>query len=330
MDEFVFLEEKGARSLSLRQIMFVSTVVLLSGLMIFKVYAFFRENAVAEERQVVAKVKAGIDRYYIESVSGSRSPLYPAVLDSAHPGHASEENNLFSNVLVYPGLTEKQWRKVTDHVYQGPSQVFYMYQPLSGEFNEQELVSQAVAKSLKIASPEVNAELISRLRDQNVIIFPDGKKLIGSAVVLIPHLNGSSSLQGQSRSEEIFPYLCGRRVKAEISAQAQGLAGAFEFGYYAVNPVNNKKVMVPLFGAPDKSAVITEASIESAGAVGFYVSPDGAGRVFYYTQSKENPGHQQRIRVYPNDAFAKLTFACELGPDEKDKDFQDLMITVSY
>ncbi|MFH1768535.1 MAG: hypothetical protein ABH858_05190 [Candidatus Omnitrophota bacterium] len=100
--------------------------------------ASFREEAVAAvEAQNVAMIRIGINRYYIDSILSSRSPLYAETLDGAAIGSFSSwENPFFTAILHAPGLVQGGWTKLNDVRYRAPGGDVYSYDPVNGSFTE--------------------------------------------------------------------------------------------------------------------------------------------------------------------------------------------------
>ena len=83
------------------------------------------------ELATVGAVRSGLYNYYIQSQMIKRSPLYPALLDSAANGPVSNSNPFFTNVLSMSAL--RDWQK-TELAYAGPTSTVYTYNPSTGTF----------------------------------------------------------------------------------------------------------------------------------------------------------------------------------------------------
>ncbi len=208
-------DKKIFREFTFREAVLIVTVVISVVLVLFKINSFFMENILASEKQTVAAIKVGIGNYFIESATKGRIPLYPASLDGALHNFASEKNPFFTHILAYPGVTSK-WRKLLPMVYQGPNGSLYFYNPLSGDFAEKMLLSEKLMRLLGISPKKITADLVNQLLAQSVIIFADGKKLVGGALVLVPRLNGKFILKGQETDIETFSNLQGDLISRII------------------------------------------------------------------------------------------------------------------
>ena len=83
------------------------------------------------ELSIIGAVKSGIHNYYAESLTLSRLPRYPVVLDNATNGPVSGSNQFFTNVLSMSALYD--WQK-TGLAYAGPTSTVYTYNPSTGTF----------------------------------------------------------------------------------------------------------------------------------------------------------------------------------------------------
>jgi prepilin-type N-terminal cleavage/methylation domain-containing protein len=83
------------------------------------------------ELATVGAVRSGLYNYYIQSQMIKRSPLYPALLDSATNGAVSSLNPFFTNVLSISAL--RDWQK-SGLAYAGPTSTVYTYNPGTGTF----------------------------------------------------------------------------------------------------------------------------------------------------------------------------------------------------
>ena len=110
-------------------------VILVIGIIaVIAIPVFFSLQDEAKQKSelsIVGAVKSGIHNYYAESLTLSRSPLYPAVLDNATDGSVSDSNQFFTNVLSMSALNN--WQK-TGLAYAGPTSTVYNYNPATGTF----------------------------------------------------------------------------------------------------------------------------------------------------------------------------------------------------
>jgi prepilin-type N-terminal cleavage/methylation domain-containing protein len=86
----------------------------------------------ATELNAVGAVRTGISLYDAESATKSRTPRFPAVLDTAPDGDVSPTSPFFSNVLSQP--VRSNWVK-SGLSYLGPAGNIYTYNPATGIFD---------------------------------------------------------------------------------------------------------------------------------------------------------------------------------------------------
>jgi hypothetical protein len=317
------------RGLPPREIVVIVTVVILVVLVLSKVNSFFRENILVGEKQTVADIKVGIGKYFLESATKGRSPLYPASLDSALNKFVSKKNPFFTNILAYPGVTSNKWRKLLPSVYQGPSGSLYFYASLSGDFAEKTILSEKIMHLLGISLKKITADLVSQLISQTVVIFADGKRLVGGAVVQVPRLNGKFILKGEDSGAETFSYLQGN-LQAEITSELSASGPKIKFGYYTIDPASAEKKLYEIFDGSETPGAIKSFSINPGKLVGFYSSTANGTTHTYYSQKDNNPDKFDHFCIYQNNALRKITLACEESFEDGNRDYQDMMVTVSY
>ena len=308
-------------------IMTIATLGILAAVAIPKFFGFQEEARQAAEEQVVAGVRSGISTYFIGSLTSGRSPLYPEKLDEAANSFASGGNPFFTYILASPGLIDKSWRKLSDSIYQGPGITFYFYDPATGNFQNRIVLTSDILSLLGMPPAAITAGLISQMGSENIITFPDGKKLIGGSTVLVPRAGTEPRLEGAYNFTETFSNLQGN-IQAEITGEYAGYAMQNRFGYYTIDPVTGAKTLHQIFAGPDTLGAVRNFTVNPGETVGFYFStPQGHT---YYTQKNSNPDKVEHLRVYQNDSLRKITVGCEDLIGGGDRDFQDMIITISY
>jgi len=321
-------DKKIFREFTFREIALIVAVVISLGLVLVKINSFFMENILAGEKQTVAAIKVGIGNYFIESATKGRSPLSPVLLDGAPNNFASEKNPFFTNILAYPGVTSK-WRKLLPTVYQGPGESLYFYNPVSGDFSEKMILSEKLMRLLGISSKKITGDLVNQLLTQSVIIFSDGKKLAGGALVLVPRLNGKFSLKGQEVNAETFSNLGGDLQAEKISElSAPGLK--VKFGYYTTGPAKAEKTLYEIFNGSEHPGAVKSFSIAPGESVGFYSSITNDAANTYYSEKDINPDKIKHFCIYRNDVLRKIIVACKVTVDGRNRDYQDTLVMISY
>jgi hypothetical protein len=321
---------KRLKELKSRQILLVATVAISVILGLTKLVGFFKEAIRAGEKQTVASIKVGINRYFIESASLGRTPLYPETLDGALNSQASGKNPFFINVLAFPGITSGKWRKLLPTVYQGPSLDLYFYEPLSGDFSEKKILPDKIARLLGINQNQISGDLISQLYSRCSIPFADGKRLVGGAVVWVSRSKNNFVLKGEDSQEKTFSFLQGDLL-AEITTDLAVPVSQTKFGYYTFEPNTRNKTLYEIFDGQEVPGIIKSFSIEPGSLVGFYcMTTDGKNNIIYYSQKENNLDKFDHLRIYQNKVFRKITVACETSWGGEEKDYQDMMVTISY
>lgn len=108
-------------------------IVAIVAIIAFEKMIDLRTNAVAaSEKSVAGSVTTGILLYRTQSTTYGRTPLYPATLDSANIGPASQSNILFGTVLTQ-GM-QSEWTKNASDRYTGPANGVYQYDSTTGNF----------------------------------------------------------------------------------------------------------------------------------------------------------------------------------------------------
>lgn len=311
----------------LEVIMTIAILGILAAVAIPRFFSFQEEAKKAAEEQVVGGVRTGISTYYLQSLTSGRTPLYPAKLDEATNSFASGGNPFFIYVLASPGLIDKSWRKLSDTIYQGLGLTFYFYDSATGNFQDRIVLAGDVLSLLGLSPTAITASLINQMGSENIITFPDGKELIGGSAVLIPKSGGEPSLAGTYNFTETFSNLQGN-IQAEITGEYAGYAMQNRFGYYNIDPVTGAKTLHQIFAGPDTLGAERNFTVNPGETAGFYFStPEG---YTYYTQKSSNPDNVEHLRVYQNDSLRKITVGCEDLIGGGDKDYQDMIVTISY
>ncbi len=117
-------------------IMVIVIIGLLSAVVVPK-YGDIKSNAqTAAESGAVSAIRSGIGLVHMTNlVQGSDT--YPAALDSAATGKASETNKLFTNVID-DGVSDTNWEKINATTYKyNPTGNSYVYNSTTGKFTKQ-------------------------------------------------------------------------------------------------------------------------------------------------------------------------------------------------
>jgi len=113
----------------------LTIIVVVIGVLAVIALPFFldlrQESLQSAEDGVVGAVRSGIYNYLSESELLERLPRYPATLDDADNGAASEINPFYSFVLT--NAIEGEWSKA-GLTYTGPADGIYNYIPTTGQF----------------------------------------------------------------------------------------------------------------------------------------------------------------------------------------------------
>jgi hypothetical protein len=317
------------KKLTPKEISIIVFCVIIVIFLFSKTIEFLREGDIASEKQIIAGVKVGLNRYYIESSTKNNMSLRPQTLDGAELGYASEKNPFFTNVLAFPGVTFSKWRKLLPNVYQGPSLSFYFYDPVSGDFVEQKLLPKKIVRLLNITEDKISADFVMQLKTRPVINFVDGKQLIGGAVVLTPGIRRDPVLTGEESETELFSGFK-QELEAEIAAEFSSIANQIKFGYYKIEQATNKKIICQIFEGLDSVGIRKSFSVDPKDEIGFYFSITNEPKDTFFTQSSDNPDKSKHIRVFRNETLRKITFVFEQAPLGRDKDYNDMFVTVSY
>jgi len=123
----------AARGFTLIELIVVIVIIgILAVTVVPKFYNLQSQSKEKSEQSTVGAVKSGLYVYYMQSKAQSRTPAYPAVLDSASDGAVSGSNKFFTNVLSMSELSD--WSK-SGFSYRGPTGATYTYNPDTGAFD---------------------------------------------------------------------------------------------------------------------------------------------------------------------------------------------------
>ncbi len=117
-------------------VMVIVIIGLLAAVVVPK-YGDIKSDAQnAAETGAVAAVRSGIKLAHMTNLAKG-SDTYPATMDSATAGKASETNKLFTNVID-EGVSDPNWEKVNATTYKyGPTSAQYAYNSSTGTFTKQ-------------------------------------------------------------------------------------------------------------------------------------------------------------------------------------------------
>ena len=124
------MQKKGFTLIEALIIMVI--VGLLAAFAVAKYLDLIPQSNRAAELGAVGAVRSGITLYGAESLPMSRTPRFPATLDSAPDGAVAPGNPFFANVLSQP--VRSNWVK-SGLSYLGPSGNIYTYNPVTGIFD---------------------------------------------------------------------------------------------------------------------------------------------------------------------------------------------------
>lgn len=123
-----------SRSKGVTLVEIILVIAILGIIAVFALSHFYEldDDALqAAESGTVAAVRSGINNYALESQIRQRSPLYPAQLDSATNGDASQANPVYTEVLEVP--MTGSWSK-NEVFYTSSTGNVYRYSPSNGSF----------------------------------------------------------------------------------------------------------------------------------------------------------------------------------------------------
>ena len=117
-------------------VMVIVIIGLLAAVVTPKFTSMRTEAQDAAEKATVAAVCSGVKLVHMTSLAQGND-TYPAQLDKASKGTASETNPLFTEVIE-GGLTDSNWEKRSNTKYRYvPTKVIYVYSNKTGTFKEQ-------------------------------------------------------------------------------------------------------------------------------------------------------------------------------------------------
>jgi prepilin-type N-terminal cleavage/methylation domain-containing protein len=313
----------------LEVVIVILSLGILGSVAIPKIMTLRAEAKLAAEKQAIASTRVGINVYYVKSTINRRIPLYPAILDSASATYASATNAFFINVLAAPGVIDGEWRKLSSVLYQSPAGNFYVYDPLTGDFNGTQIIDDAILAALGMARKDITMDFINQMSSKNLITLANGKKLVGGCAVIVPQSSGEPKLVGTDTGIEKFSSFAGT-LNAEITGEYAGWAAQITFGYYTINPATGQKVLHQLFKGADTTGAKSSFPTNSGDTVGFYMTtPQGSGYT-YYSETNSNSDKADHMKLYMNTSLRKITIGCEDTNAGGDKDYQDFIVTLSY
>ena len=122
------------RAFTLVELVMVIVIIGLLAAVVTPKFTSMRDDAEnAAEQATVAAVKTGIKLYHMSSLAAGTEE-YPATLDSASSGDASDTNPLFTDVIE-GGITDGNWKKNSKMKYTyTPTNVQYTYDKKTGTF----------------------------------------------------------------------------------------------------------------------------------------------------------------------------------------------------
>jgi type II secretory pathway pseudopilin PulG len=121
------------KAFTLIEVVIILVIVgLLAAFVIVRYLNLFPQATRAAELHAVGALRTGISLYGAESSTKSRTPRFPAVLDSAADGDVSPSNPFFTSVLSQPVRTN--WSK-SGLSYLGSTGTIYTYDPVTGMFD---------------------------------------------------------------------------------------------------------------------------------------------------------------------------------------------------
>lgn len=328
----IFTKMRRSKLLTVKNVSVGITVIIVFAILASNFVGFYKENMIAYEKQIIASIRAGIGEYFIESVTKNRLPVYPDSLDKAESGLASIKNPFFTAVIPYPGVTDPKWRKLLSTIYQGPSGAVYFYDTTLGDLKERPVFSDKIGRELKISPSKITGDLLEQLKYNNVVIFADGKKLIGGALLVVPRITGRSTLEGEKVKDQRNFDVQGQ-LRAEIISKKSPEKSYIKFGYYKTDTYTGKQILYEVFDGSEQEGFTRQFVIEpNSGEIGFYfcIPEDPKNTFFYYSNNELNPGKTEYVRSYANEAFKKITFTFDQNPQGRQRDFQDIIVTVSY
>jgi type II secretory pathway pseudopilin PulG len=117
---------------SLELAIVIAIVGLLAAVVTPNFAAMRTDAQYAAEQSVAATVRTRVSLAYMQALARGGN-AFPAALDDAELGPASDQNPLFTNVMEF-GITDGNWTKTAANVYTyRPSGSTYFYTPANGK-----------------------------------------------------------------------------------------------------------------------------------------------------------------------------------------------------
>jgi prepilin-type N-terminal cleavage/methylation domain-containing protein len=121
------------RGFTLLEIVITITMIAMLSVVAMSIFFNMQDPAIeSAEKAVASAIRSGIANHAAESVTLSRDPLYPDVLDTATNDAASPTNPLFTGIIEVP--IRADWTKISDIQYIGPAETSYVYDKDLGTF----------------------------------------------------------------------------------------------------------------------------------------------------------------------------------------------------
>lgn len=313
------------------------TVITLLGIMavvaVPKFISFREEAQWAAEQATVGAIRSGIHTFFAGSIENSEDPFYPPTLDDSNDAKASSANPLFGTVLGQP-VTRGGWRRISDTIYQGPSDLLYSYGPITGVFIDFELLDEVVLDALAMTLRDIDGDFINEVKNDNKVDVTDCLSVLGGSLVVDNCDGGEPEVIGSMTETEIFEFTDGT-AQFEITDAHGGYYNGenIEFGYYTLD-VNGNPVKTPIFNGSDRIDTNNTEAFPAGTTVGFYLSVLHLDHTFYSeTDLNETGGNGepvQHMQVYHNQYLGKYVIGCEDLMNGGDQDFQDYIVTIDY
>ena len=129
--------KRNQKAFTLVELVMVIVIIGLLAAVVIPQFGDMRTEAQgAAENATASAVISGIKLARMTNLTKG-TDAYPATIDSAANGNASDMNQLFTNVIDN-GVTDKNWKKVNATTYQFvPTTRNYKYDKTTGKFTKQ-------------------------------------------------------------------------------------------------------------------------------------------------------------------------------------------------